>query len=106
MLDLGRYLLGVLEIALLIGFAWLGGSAVRARWAPELDSVVGQLASAVLALAGLLWAAEILGTFGAFKALPYVVAVATAGIGIWALLRGWRGGGGPPWRRAPQASEH
>jgi|GEM_PF-1021085 len=21
-------------------------------------------------------------------------------------LRGWLGGGGPPWRRAPQASEH
>ncbi len=22
------------------------------------------------------------------------------------LLRGWLGGGGPPWRRAPKASEH
>ena len=37
MLDLRRYLLGVAEIGLLVGFAWLGAAAVRRRLLPELD---------------------------------------------------------------------
>ncbi len=36
MLDLGRYLLGVGEILLLVGFAWLGATAARRRLVPEL----------------------------------------------------------------------
>ena len=35
--------------------------------------------------------------------LGTLMGVAFLAIGI---VRGWLGGGGPPWRRAPQASEH
>jgi hypothetical protein len=87
MLDLGSYLLGVVQILLLAGFAWLGATAVRRRLVPELTGAPSHLATAVLALAILIWAAELLGSFGAFDPLPYLVVVAALGVGCWALLR-------------------
>ncbi len=88
MLDLGRYLLGVAEIGLIVGFAWLGAMALRRRLVPELDGAPGQLATAVLAIAGLVWIAEGLGAFGWFKAGSYLVAVAVVGLGLWLLVGG------------------
>ena len=75
MLDLGGYLLGVLQILLLAGFAWLGATAARRRLVPELAGAPAHLASSVLALAILIWPAELLGTFSAFDPLPYLVVV-------------------------------
>jgi hypothetical protein len=80
MLGPGRYLLGVAEIALLAGFAWCGASALRARLLPKLWGPPAQLASAVLALALLIWAAELLGAVGLFEAIPYLLGVAVAGL--------------------------
>ncbi|HWM64412.1 MAG TPA: hypothetical protein VNP96_10545 [Solirubrobacterales bacterium] len=82
MLDLSRYLLGVAEIALLAGFAWLGASAVRSRLLSDFTGAPAHLATAVLALALLIWAAEILGTFGLFELVPYLLVVAVAGLGL------------------------
>ncbi len=94
MLGPGRYLLGVVELALLVGFAWLGASSVRARLLPRFSGVPAQLATAVMALALLIWVAELLGTVGWFKAVPYLVAVAVVGMGAAGLSRGaWRRGG-------------
>ena len=73
MLDLGRYLLGVAEIAALVGFAWLGATAVRRRLVPSFSGAPAHLATSVLALALLIWWAELLGTFGAFEAVPYLL---------------------------------
>ena len=66
MLHLPRYLLGVAEILLLGGFAWLGASAVRARLVPDFRGAVAYLATAVVALVLLIWSAELLGSFGLF----------------------------------------
>jgi hypothetical protein len=88
MLGPGRYLLGVAELGLIVGFAWLGARAVRRRLVPELAGAPGRLATAVLALAGLLWIAEVLGTIGWFKAGPYLFAVIVVGVGLWALMGG------------------
>jgi hypothetical protein len=88
MLDVGRYLLGVIELGLIVGFAWLGATALRRRLVSELDGAPGQLATAVLAIAGLLWIAEVLGTFGWFKAGPYLGAVTVVGAGLWLLVGG------------------
>ncbi len=90
MLDLGRYLVGVAEILLLVGFALLGATAARRRLVPDLEGPAVHLATAVPALALLLWVAELLGTFGAFEPLPYLLLVAAAGVALWTLLRGWR----------------
>jgi len=83
MLDLERYLLGVLEVLPLGGFAWLGGSAVRAWVLPRLEGAPAHLASAVIALALLIWSAELLGSFGVFDPIPYLLVVAAAGLGLW-----------------------
>jgi hypothetical protein len=83
MLGPGRYLLGVVEILLLGGFAWLGGTAIRRWLLPELESAPARLASAVIALALLIWPAELLGSFGAWDAVPYLLLVAVAGLVLW-----------------------
>ncbi|MDX6634722.1 MAG: hypothetical protein QOF06_925 [Solirubrobacterales bacterium] len=83
MLDLGRYLLGVAEILLLGGFAWLGGASLRAWLLPRFEGAPAHLASAVIALALLIWAAELLGSFGWWDPMPYLLLVAAAGIGLW-----------------------
>jgi hypothetical protein len=82
MLAPGRYLLGVAEIALLLGFAWSGASAIRVRLLPRLSGAPAQLATVVLALALLIWVAELLGTVGLFEALPYLLGVAATGLGL------------------------
>ncbi len=95
MLDLGRYLLGTAELTLLVGFAWLGASRMRVRLMPTLSGAPAYLATAVLALALLLWAAELLGSFGWLEPVPYLVLVALIGSGLWWLLRR-RTEGDPP----------
>ncbi len=106
MLDLGRYLLGVVYLLLLLGSAWLGATAVRQRLVPNLSGLTAQLATAVLTIVGLLWTAELLGTFGLFEAVPYLIAVLAVGGGTWTLLRRVARGRGvedSPWtaRRPP-----
>jgi hypothetical protein len=94
MLGPGHYLLGVVDLALLFGFAWLGASRVRSRLLPRFEGAPAHLATAVIATALLIWVAEVLGTGSLFKPVPYVVAVAVVGLGIWWFdgLGGRRGG--------------
>ncbi|MEX0971753.1 MAG: hypothetical protein WDZ46_00660 [Solirubrobacterales bacterium] len=83
MLDLTRYLLGVVEILLLAGFATLGGTALRRWLLPDFRAAPARLATAVLALGLLLLVAELLGSVGLFEPLPYLVAVAAVAVGTW-----------------------
>ncbi len=83
MLDLPRYLLGVAELLLLGGFAWLGASAVRARLLPGFSAAPAYLATSVVALALLIWTAELLGSFGLFEPVPYLVGIGIVGGGLW-----------------------
>ena len=93
MLGAGRYLLGVAEVALLAGFATLGATQLRRCLLPSVSGSPAHLATAVLALALLIWSAELLGSFALFEAGPYVLVMAIAGTGIWTFLGGWRRGG-------------
>ncbi len=86
MLGPGPYLLGVAALALLVVSAWLGASAARARLLPDFVGLPAVLATSVLALALVIWPAELLGTFGWFAPLPYLAVVAVAGVGLWRLL--------------------
>ncbi len=94
MLDLGRYLLGVLELLLLIGFAWLGAARLRRRLLPRCAGAPAHLAAAVLALALLILTAELLGTFSLFEPLPYVLVVVAVGLGaeLYGRRAGWGSG--------------
>ena len=82
MLGPGRYLLGVLELLWLVGFAWLGAARVRARWVPRLTGEAAVLSTLVIATALLIWVAEALGTLSAFKPVPYFAAVAVLGVAL------------------------
>ncbi len=95
MLGLPRYLLGVAELALLAGFATLGASALRTRLLPAFSGAPAHLAAAVIALALLVWTAEILGSFGLFEPAPYLVAVVVVGLGLWLRVGGGRVQGRP-----------
>lgn len=88
MLGLSNYLLGVAEIGLLLGFSGLGAARLRSLVLPELDGPPAWLATAVLALALLLCIAELLGSFAAFKALPFLIAVLAAGVALHLGCRG------------------
>jgi hypothetical protein len=92
MLGIGQYLLGVVELLVLVGFAWVGAAAVRRRLVPELNGLAAHLATALLAIAGLLWIAELLGTFGWFEEGPYLAAVVVVGAGLWLAVERRRGG--------------
>jgi hypothetical protein len=92
----GRYLLGVVEILLLGGFAWLGGMALRSWLLPRFEGALAHLASAVIALALLVWSAEFLGAFGLFELLPYLLLVAVVGLGLWFAVPRPEGDGKPP----------
>jgi hypothetical protein len=106
MLDLGRYLLGAAEIAALVGFSWLGAVAVRRRLVPQFSGPPAHLATSILALALLIWWAELLGTFGAFEAVPYLLAVVLTGVALWTLLRRVAGGEGGRGQLDPQRPPH
>jgi len=95
MLDFGRYVLGVAEIGLLIGFAWLGASSLRSKLLPGFSGAPALLATMVLSIALLLLVAELLGSFGLFEPLPYLLVVAIAGT-ILRFSGGWRRRGDHP----------
>ncbi len=96
MLGPGRYLLGVLEILLLGGFAWLGGGALRRWLLPRFEGAPAHLATAVIALALLVWSAEFLGAFGWWEPVPFLLLVAVAGLGLGRFApRSEREGGHP-----------
>ncbi|HEX4308194.1 MAG TPA: hypothetical protein VHZ54_19310 [Solirubrobacterales bacterium] len=82
MLGPGRYLLGAVELLWLVGFAWAGAARVRRRWLPEVGGEVGFLATMVVAVALLIWVAELLGTVSAFKPVPYLLGVAIVGLAL------------------------
>src|SRR5215204_7226239 len=96
MLGPGRYLLGVLEVLLLGGFAWLGGDSLRRWLLPRFEGAPASLASAVMALALLIWGAELLGSFGWWEPVPYLVLVAVMGLALWKFLPRPEGEGGHP----------
>ena len=86
MLSASRYLLGVAEIGVLVSLAWLGASAVRSRLLPAFSGAPAHLATAVLALALLIWVAELLGTVDLFRPVPYLLAMGLVGLATWTLL--------------------
>ncbi len=106
MLDLTHYLLGVVQILALAGFATLGASALRGRLLPDFQGAPAHLATAVLALALLLWSSELLGTFGQLTAAGLPILMAAVGVGTWTLLRRVARSEGGRGRPRPQRPPH
>jgi hypothetical protein len=73
-LDLGAYLLGMAELALVLGGLAYAGWRVRRAILPGWGGAPARLAETVLALAALVWLAQALGTFGAYTELAMLIA--------------------------------
>lgn len=102
MLDAGDYLLGAAELLVVALGAAVGATRARSRLLPGWSGAPARLADLVLGLALLLGVAELLGSFGAFRELPFVLGVAAVGITIRALVR--RGTAAPgAFRQLPPA---
>jgi len=82
MLSLGRFTLGMLELAVVIGAAWVGASALRTRLVPTWSGLVTWLADAVIALSLLVVVGEALGTFGLFREWIVVITFVALGSGL------------------------
>jgi hypothetical protein len=95
MLDLPRYLLGVAELLILAGAAILAASALRSRLLPDLEGAPAHLGTVVVAAAGLIWAAELLGTLGLFEPLPLLLLVGGFAVAASTLLPRVASQGGP-----------
>jgi hypothetical protein len=74
--------LGIVELLALVGFAWIGAARVRRRWLPGLGGEAGFLASAVVAVALLIWVAEALGAVSLFEPVPYLLGMAIVGLAL------------------------
>jgi hypothetical protein len=72
-LDLGAYLLGMAELALILGALAYAGWRVRRTILPGWGGAPARLAESVLALAALVWVAQALGTFGAYTELAMLI---------------------------------
>ena len=101
-LTIGAYLAGALELTLVLAALAFGAHRVRALLLPGWSGAPARLAEAVLAVAGLIWISEALGTFGGFEegaVLGAVIVVgAAAGLvaGRLAAGRGLRPAATPP----------
>ena len=79
-LTVGAYLGGALELALVVAALAFGAYRVRALLLPGWSGAPARLAEAVLAVAGLIWVCEALGTFGGFEEGAVLGALAAAGL--------------------------
>jgi hypothetical protein len=95
-LGAGRYLLGVLELLLLVGFAGLGAARLRPWLLPRFAGAPAWLAIGVIALALLLWTAEFLGTFGGLDPLPLLLLMGVLAAVIWRFVPRQQGEGDSP----------
>jgi hypothetical protein len=83
MLGPGRYLLGVVEVVLMVGFAGAAGWRLRRWLVPRVDGTAGWLATVLIGVAILIWCAELLGSFAAWTPVPYLLLLGLVAAGVW-----------------------
>ena len=68
MVDLGGYLWGVVQVALVVGSIGFTAFRLRQRLLPSWDGAPARLVEAIVGVALVIWLSEFLGTFGLFYA--------------------------------------
>jgi hypothetical protein len=116
MVDLGSYLLGALQLALVVVPLGFGAYKLRQRLLPDWEGAPARLVESIVFVALLIWISEILGTFGLFYAGALIVAalLVAGAVAFWPAGPVTGGGlpcstdrtarGGPP--PAPPAGEN
>jgi hypothetical protein len=83
----GSYLLGALELAAVVAGAGFASTRLRARLLPGWTGPPAWLVDLVIGVGIVFWLAELLGTFGAFSEIPFVLAMAATGLAVQTLVR-------------------
>jgi hypothetical protein len=96
MVDLGSYLLGALQLALVVGPIWFGVYKLRQRLLPAWSGPPARLVESIAGIAILIWISEILGTVGLFYVGALIAASLLCGLLIWFLPGGGAVGGTTP----------
>jgi hypothetical protein len=88
MVDLGSYLLGALQLALVAGPLAFGAYGLRQKLLPSWSGAPARLTELVAFVALLIWISEILGTLGLLYAGTLIAASVLVGLAIWLLPGG------------------
>src|SRR3954452_7836245 len=96
MVSAGSYLLGALQLALVLVPICFAAYRLRQRLLPGWSGAPARLVESIVAVALLIWLSEILGTFGLFYPGILVAASVLLGLAIWFLPGGGTVGGTPP----------
>jgi hypothetical protein len=88
MVDLGGYLLGVVQLALVVGPIGFSAFRLRRRLLPDWEGAPARLVESIVFVALIIWISEILGTFGLFYAGALIAASILVGAGTWFLPGG------------------
>jgi hypothetical protein len=96
LVDLGSYLVGALQLALVVVPVAFSAYRLRQRLLPTWSGVPALLVESVTFVALLIWISEILGTFGLFYAGALVAASVLVGLATWFLPVGGTVGGAAP----------
>lgn len=97
MVDLGSYLLGALQLALVVVPICFSVYRLRQRLLPTWNGAPARLVESIVAVALLIWISELLGTFGFFYAGALIAASLLLGLVAWFLP-----GGGAEWGDHPE----
>lgn len=88
MVDLGSYLLGAVQLALVVVPLAFSAYQLRQRLLPSWSGAPARLVESITFVALLIWISEILGTFGLFYAGTLIAAAVLLGLAIWFMPRG------------------
>lgn len=103
MVDLGSYLLGAAQLALVALPIAFSAYRLRQKLLPAWSGAPARLVEAITAIALLVWLAELLGTFGLFYAGALAAASVLLGLIAWLLPVGGADLGDHPEEAAPAA---
>jgi hypothetical protein len=96
MVDLGSYLVGVLQLALVVGPIGFSAYRLRQRLLPSWAGAPARLVESITAAALLIWLSELLGTLGLFYAGALMAASVLMGLAAALLPAGGAVGGPTP----------
>jgi hypothetical protein len=88
MVDLGSYLLGVMQLALVVLPLSFSAYRLRRKLLPGWSGAPARLVEAITAVALLIWLAELVGTFGLFYAGILMAPSVLLGLAVWLLPGG------------------
>jgi hypothetical protein len=88
MVDLGSYLLGALQLALVVGPICFSACRLRQKLLPTWSGPPARLVEAIVAVALLIWLAELLGTFGLLYAGTLMTTSVLLSLAAWFLPGG------------------